>query len=82
MGFELRLTILGHIQRGGSPTAYDRLLATRMGVKAVRALLAGESGVMTAVSGHEMKTIPIEEAISQIRPITENYFEMARFLSR
>jgi len=82
VGFEIRLTILGHIQRGGTPSAFDRLLATRMGVKAVRALLAGESGVMTALSGREMKTIPIEEAISKIRPITETYFEMARFLSR
>ncbi|HYO88542.1 MAG TPA: 6-phosphofructokinase [Candidatus Limnocylindrales bacterium] len=82
VGFEIRLTILGHIQRGGTPTAFDRLLATRMGVKAVRSLLAGESGVMTAVAGRELKMIPIEEAISQIRPITESYFEMARFLSR
>ncbi|MDL1900843.1 6-phosphofructokinase [Anaerolineae bacterium CFX9] len=82
VGFEIRLTILGHIQRGGSPTAFDRLLATRMGVKAVRAMLAGESGVMVAMQGREMRTIPIEEAISQIRPITESYFEMAKFLSR
>jgi 6-phosphofructokinase 1 len=82
VGFEIRLTILGHIQRGGSPTAFDRLLATRMGVKAVRTLVAGESGVMVAMSGREMKTIPISEAISQIRPISESYFEMAHFLSR
>lgn len=82
VGFEIRLTILGHIQRGGSPTAFDRLLATRMGVKAVRAMLNGESGVMVAMQGREMRTIPIEEAIGQIRPITESYFEMAKFLSR
>ncbi|MBK8026615.1 MAG: 6-phosphofructokinase [Chloroflexi bacterium] len=82
VGFEIRLTILGHIQRGGSPSAFDRLLATRMGVKAVRVIDAGESGVMVAQQGREMKTIPIEEAISQIRPIRESDFEMARFLSR
>lgn len=82
VGFEIRLTILGHIQRGGTPTAFDRLLATRMGVKAVRSLLEGQTGVMTALSGREMKTIPITEAISQIRPISDSYFEMARFLSR
>lgn len=82
VGFEIRLTILGHIQRGGSPTAFDRLLATRMGVKAVRVINNNESGVMVAQVGREMKTIPIEEAISQIRPLTESYFEMARFLSR
>jgi 6-phosphofructokinase 1 len=82
VGFEIRVTILGHIQRGGSPTAFDRLLATRMGVKAVQALTAGETGKMVALNGRKMDLIPIEEAISQIRPISESYFEMARFLSR
>ncbi|HLU09493.1 MAG TPA: 6-phosphofructokinase, partial [Oceanobacillus sp.] len=82
IGFEMRLTILGHIQRGGRPTAFDRLLATRMGVKAVRALMDGESGVMTAVVGRKMETIPIEEAIKEIRTISESYFEMAKFLAR
>ena len=82
VGFEIRLTILGHTQRGGSPTAFDRLLATRMGVKSVRAMNDGESGVMVAQVGREMKTIPLEEAISQLRPINESYYEMARFLSR
>ncbi|MEM7198379.1 MAG: 6-phosphofructokinase, partial [Pseudomonadota bacterium] len=46
VGFEIRLTILGHTQRGGGPTAFDRLLATRMGVAAVEELLAGHTGVM------------------------------------
>lgn len=82
VGFEIRTTILGHIQRGGSPTAFDRLLATRMGVHAVSFLLDGKSGVMTAMSGREIKAIPLEEAISSIRPISDSYFEMARFLSR
>jgi 6-phosphofructokinase 1 len=82
VGFEIRLIILGHVVRGGSPTAFDRLLATRMGVKAVRVISDGESGVMVAQVGREMKTIPISEAISQLRPINESYFEMARFLSR
>ncbi len=82
VGFEIRLTILGHIQRGGSPSAFDRLLATRMGVKAVHAIEEGVSGQMVAVSGREMKTIPLEEAVSQLRPIGDHYFEMARFLSR
>lgn len=82
VGFEIRVTILGHIQRGGSPTAFDRLLATRMGVKSVQALIAGETGKMVALNGRKMDLIPIEEAIGQIRPISESYFEMARFLSR
>ena len=82
IGFEIRLTILGHIQRGGSPTAFDRLLATRMGVKAVQCVRDGLSGMMVALSGREMKPIPIADAISQLRPIGDHYFEMARFLSR
>jgi 6-phosphofructokinase 1 len=82
IGFEIRLTILGHTQRGGSPTAFDRLLATRMGVKAVEFLREGQSGVMVGLSGREMKAIPLEEAISKLRPISESYFEMAKFLSR
>lgn len=82
VGFEVRVTILGHIQRGGSPTAFDRLLATRMGVKAVQVLLEGESGKMVGLNGRKMELIPLEEAVSQLRPISESYFEMARFLSR
>jgi 6-phosphofructokinase 1 len=82
IGFEVRVTILGHIQRGGSPTAFDRLLATRMGVKAVQFLNEGQKGVMVALQGRKMETIPINEAISQIRPISDAYFEMQRFLSR
>lgn len=82
VGFEIRLTILGHIQRGGSPTAFDRLLATRMGVKAVEFLREGQLGKMTALAGREIKPIDLEEAVSKLRPISDGYYEMARFLSR
>jgi 6-phosphofructokinase 1 len=82
IGFEIRLTILGHTQRGGSPSAFDRLLATRMGVHAVRFLTEGKSGVMTAMQGRQIVPVPLEEAISRLRPISDTYFEMARFLSR
>ncbi|MCC6613675.1 MAG: 6-phosphofructokinase [Anaerolineae bacterium] len=82
VGFEVRLTILGHIQRGGSPSAFDRLLATRMGVHAIKMLLDGKTGVMTAQQGRKMEAIPIEEAVSQLRPLSESYFDMQHFLSR
>jgi 6-phosphofructokinase 1 len=82
VGFDIRLTILGHIQRGGSPSAFDRLLATRMGVKALESLRAGESGVMVALSDRDMTTIPIEAAIQKIKEINPNYYELARILSR
>lgn len=82
VGFEIRLTILGHTQRGGSPTAFDRLLATRMGVEAVKRLVNGETGIMVARSGRGQTAIPLEEVVSKSRPITEEYFELARMLSR
>ncbi|NDJ62831.1 MAG: 6-phosphofructokinase [Chloroflexi bacterium] len=82
IGFEVRLTILGHTQRGGSPTAFDRLLATRMGVAAVKGIVDEQSGVMTAMVGREIKMIPLEDAVSKIRSLSEGYFEMAHFLSR
>ena len=81
-GFDVRVTILGHVQRGGRPSGFDRLLATRMGVKAVELLRDGQSGLMTSISGRKMEGIPLEQAVSQIRPISDGYFEMAHFLSR
>lgn len=82
IGFEIRLTILGHTQRGGSPTAFDRLLATRMGVYAVDILLSGEKGQMVARVGREQTFLPLEQCTSQTRQITKEYFDLAKMLSR
>lgn len=82
IGFEVRMTILGHVQRGGSPSAFDRLLATRLGVNAVEHLVNGGTGVMVGLDGREISTVPLEEVVSKQRRITESYFEMADFLSR
>lgn len=82
VGFEIRVTILGHIQRGGKPSAFDRLLATRMGVRSVELLRDGVSGVMVGLNGRKMESVPLTDAISQLRPISEEYFRMAKFLSR
>jgi 6-phosphofructokinase 1 len=57
-----RVTVIGHLQRGGSPTAFDRVLASRMGVRAVEALLEGETGKMVGVSGQNMLLRPLAEA--------------------
>ena len=54
--------MIGHLQRGGSPTAFDRVLASRMGVRAVEALLEGETGKMVGVSGQNMLLRPLSEA--------------------
>lgn len=82
VGFEIRLTILGHIQRGGSPTAFDRLLATRMGVSALERLVAGESGIMVGLDGRDISAVPLAEVTTQVRQISSAYFEMAYTLSR
>ena len=82
IGFEIRLTILGHTQRGGSPTAFDRLLATRMGVDAVDLLLGGESGMMVARVGRDQMPLPLADCASRTRQITPEYFDLAKILSR
>lgn len=82
VGFRTRVTILGHVQRGGSPSAFDRLLATRMGVRAVEALLAGETGVMVGLMGREIQPTDLEEVIERSREANITYYDMAHMLSR
>jgi 6-phosphofructokinase 1 len=82
VGFRTRVTVLGHIQRGGSPTAYDRLVASRMGFKAVEGLLQGQSGVVTGLKGRGISFIPISEVIANHRDVNMEYYEMAKVLAR
>jgi len=82
VGFTTRVTILGHIQRGGSPTAFDRMLASRLGVKAVQALLSGESDVMVGLQGRNVELIPLAEVTAKSRTVSTEYIEMARMLAR
>jgi 6-phosphofructokinase 1 len=82
VGFSTRVTILGHIQRGGSPTAFERMLATRMGVKAVDALVSGQNDVMVALQGRSMELISLVDVTGKTRSINPEYFEMAHVLSR
>jgi 6-phosphofructokinase 1 len=81
VGFDVRVTILGHVQRGGRPSAFDRLLATRMGVAAVTELIAGNSGIMIALRGRKMNTISIEEATSRQREVSLEYLEIFDYVS-
>ncbi|MCX6641608.1 MAG: 6-phosphofructokinase [bacterium] len=76
-GIETRLTVLGHIQRGGSPTAYDRALATRFGVSAVNAIHNGEFGKMVALRMEKIITIEIEEAILKNKKVDMELYEIA-----
>ena len=82
VGFGTRVTVLGHIQRGGSPTAYDRLVASRMGYMAVEGLIEGRSGVMTGLKGRGVDFVPIHDVISNKREISMDYYEMAKVLAR
>lgn len=78
---ETRLTILGHVQRGGSPTAFDRMLAARMGSKAVQALIDGQTDVMTGLHGRLIDLVPLEEVVARKRPTNLEYYTMARRLA-
>jgi ATP-dependent phosphofructokinase / diphosphate-dependent phosphofructokinase len=68
-GKETRCVVLGHLQRGGSPNAFDRMLATNFGACAVRALAAGERGVMVALQAADIRTVPISEAVAAIKVV-------------
>ncbi|GMQ99022.1 MAG: ATP-dependent 6-phosphofructokinase [Acidimicrobiia bacterium] len=75
--FETRVTILGHIQRGGSPVAADRVLASRLGVKATDLAVSGVSNVMVAVRGTEIVSCPMEEATDSIRAVPQDLYDTA-----
>jgi 6-phosphofructokinase 1 len=72
-----RVTVLGYIQRGGSPTAYDRVLATRLGVHAVELALRREFGRMAALKGLDITSVPLEEVADKHRPVDEQIFRTA-----
>lgn len=82
LGFEVRVTVLGHLQRGGAPTAFDRLLASRLGARAVEELAAGKSGEMVALVGNEIQTVPLAEILGRPKGISRELFELARILSK
>jgi 6-phosphofructokinase 1 len=80
-GVESRITVLGHVQRGGSPTAFDRILASRMGTAAIKVLSEGESGVMIGLRGRRMELIPLNEVVGRPRPLDPDLYEMAEVLA-
>jgi phosphofructokinase-like protein len=76
-GYETRMTILGHVQRGGTPTAYDRVLATRFGVAAATAVHEGRSGVMVALHGPDIVEVPIADAVREPKLLDRAFYETA-----
>lgn len=73
LNIEARVTILGHLLRGGSPTAFDRILATRFGVEAMRQVAAGNTGQMVVLKGTETSTVPISDVAGKIRGVTADH---------
>ncbi|MCB4204230.1 6-phosphofructokinase [Deferribacterales bacterium Es71-Z0220] len=81
-GFDTRITVLGHIQRGGCPTIFDRILATRLGTAAVEALVSGSSGVMMGLQKTQVVQVPFEEVFGNKKRIDSKLLEIAEILSR
>lgn len=77
-GFETRATVLGHIQRGGTPTAYDRILATRYGLKAADMVLEEQFGHMAALRGDEILSVPLEEGVSERKMCKPEFWDIAQ----
>jgi 6-phosphofructokinase 1 len=76
-GKETRATVLGHVQRGGTPTAFDRFLATRFGLHAIDAVDAGEWGKMTALRGTEIELVDLAEATAELKTVPKHLYEEA-----
>ena len=77
-GYETRVTVLGHVQRGGTPSAFDRVLATRFGVKAVELVLEGDFGKMVALKGSEIISVPLEDATGKIKTVDKGLYDIAK----
>jgi len=80
LGFDLRVAIIGHIQRGGTPSAYDRILASRLGSGAVEAMARGETGVLVGWVQSRIKTTPLETVVNSKKEIDRSLVELARIL--
>jgi 6-phosphofructokinase 1 len=80
LGFSMRVTVLGHVQRGGRPSAYDRILGTRLGAAAAEGLIEGKSGHLAGMLNSKVTYTPLEEAVSTLRPIDERLYQLAHMM--
>ena len=76
-GIRTRVTKLGYVQRGGSPTAFDRILATRFGIKAYEMVRDSQWGQMVAVQGNKIVSVPLDQAVSQLKCLDEDIYRVA-----
>ena len=77
-GFESRVTVLGHVQRGGSPTPRDRVLATRYGLKAADLVEEGSFGTMAALQGDDIVAVPLADAVAELKTVPPQWFDVAK----
>ena len=77
-GFETRVTVLGHLQRGGTPTAFDRVLGTRFGVAAIDLVQTENFGNMVSLQGNEIVSIPLSEAVDKLKVVDRDFYDLAR----
>ncbi len=80
-GFDARVCILGHVQRGGTPTATDRVLASRLGAGAVEALLNGDTNCMVGIIGKKLVKVPFEAIYNQKKDNSRELIDLAQILS-
>ncbi len=80
-GYETRCTVLGHIQRGGSPTAFDRVLGTRFGVKAVELVKLGKFGYMAALRGRDIVEVPLADAVGALKTVPMDMYELTKIFA-
>jgi phosphofructokinase-like protein len=79
--FETRVSVLGHIQRGGTPTAFDRVLGTRLGVKAIELVMAKKFGRMAALQGIKIVDVPLKDAVKELKTVDMELYNVARVFS-
>jgi 6-phosphofructokinase 1 len=77
-GFETRVSVLGHLQRGGTPTAFDRILGTRFGVKAVELVQRKKFARMVALTGNKVTDVPLEDVVKALKTVDMELYEIAK----
>ena len=82
LGYELRVTILGHVQRGGTPTAFDRLLGTRLGVGAIERIVAGNYGVLMGWIDGKVAATPLDVVVAKKKTLDLSLLDLAGMLSQ
>lgn len=82
LGFDLRVTILGHVQRGGAPSAFDRLLGTRLGAAATEYIARGEHGILVGVLKEDVTATPLADVVSKKKALDPRLMELARVLGK